>query len=110
MSWNYTDFQKWIAEGCRKDIAEIVHTIDLSDNRLTTLPDSLSLFTNLRELNLSENRLTSLARPQSGLTSLPNSISTKIDTSHRNQLPPCLGNDFVHYFPYLGNILIISRK
>ena len=85
MSWYYIDFQKWIEIGCPKDIAERVNVFNLRGNRLTTLPDSISLLINLRNLNLDGNQLTSLARPLCGLTSLarplcglttlPNSIS-----------------------------------
>ena len=87
MSWNYTDFKKWIEAGCDDDVAKTVRKLtsvviavqgglttlddsisrltnlrilDLSNNYLTTLPDSLSALTNLRILYLSGNRLESL--------------------------------------------------
>ena len=66
MTWKYADFQKWIASGREKDVAETVRNLFLYNNQLTTLPDSISDLTNLRKLYLDWNQLTTL--------------------------PPCLGN------------------
>ena len=104
MSWNYSDFQKWITNGCEKDIAEKIHTLNLRSNNLNTFPDSIFILTNLRELyldnnflrtvpvsislltnlcelDLSSNRLTSFARPE-GLTTFPRLNFTSNKSSH----------------------------
>ena len=59
MHWNHDDFQKWIESGCQKNNVE---TLDLSLNELETIPDSISLLTNLCELNLDKNQLETIPR------------------------------------------------
>ena len=81
MSWNNTDLQKWIKNGCpdsphvqllnliRNDLLYLTDSIStlvnlrslyLSQNRLLTVPDSISILTNLQELALGENFITIL--------------------------------------------------
>ena len=70
MYWNYYDFQKWIDDGCKKDVAEQISILSLSGNRLETLPDSISALTNLNTLWLTGNRLTTIPDSISALTNL----------------------------------------
>ena len=80
MSWNYDNLQNWITFGCPNASAEVVHTLDLSHNQLTSfacpqdgltsLPDSIFLLKNLLTLDLSENKLTTLPDSISALTIL----------------------------------------
>ena len=71
MSWNYTNFKKWIESGCEKDVAETVHKLSIGGNDITTIiTASISLFTNLHTLNLGENRLTTLPDSIFALTNL----------------------------------------
>ena len=70
MHWNYFDFEKWISEGCKKDVAENVRALDMRWNQLTTNPDSISALTNLHTLSISANKLTTLPDSISALTNL----------------------------------------
>ena len=36
MSWDYSDFQKWITSGCQKDIAQPIDELDISGNNLVS--------------------------------------------------------------------------
>ena len=113
MSWNYTDFKKWINSGCPQDIADTVITLSLYDNNLTTLPESFGQLVNLEELSLNSNNLTTLPDSFGQLVNLRWFYLTK---NNLTTLPECVGqlvnlrildisyNKLTTLQPLLGNL------
>ena len=97
MSWTYTDFKKWIDSGCpektpqgRTDLvdADTVHSLNLSDNNFSTLPECIGQLTNLRTLSLSRNNLTTLPECIGQLVKLE---KLYLYTNNFSILPECVG-------------------
>ena len=71
-----------------------LQTLDLSDNQLTTLPESIGKLTNLQELNLGYNQLTTLPESIGQLTNLQelylyNTQLTTLPPEIEKMLPNC---------------------
>jgi Leucine-rich repeat (LRR) protein len=88
--WTLNEFDNWIQQGSDINLAINVTTLNLNDNQLTTLPDSIGNLTNLEKLILDNNQLTTLPNSIGNLTNLEtlfldnNQLTTTLPDSIEN--------------------------
>ena len=88
MSWTCTEFKQWIDGGCDESKAKEVHTLDLGDNALSSLPECVGQLANLDTLYLSYNALSSLPECVGQLANLH---SLYLSYNNLTNLPECVG-------------------
>ena len=72
MKWNYNDLINWIEDGCDKLIGNTITELNISGNKLTTLPQEICNLINLQNFSCSINKL----------TILPSEIGNLINLQH----------------------------
>jgi hypothetical protein len=114
--WKYTEFTTWIENGSDPEVGKTCTELDLSNQKLTSLPDSIGNLINLKEFYCNINNLTSLP------DSIGNLINLQKFYCNNNQiifLPASLGNlrqltDFyysdnpIEYIP--PNVLRLTQR
>ena len=72
MEWNYKDFENWLKNGCDKVVGNTIIKLNISNNKLTTLPPEIGNLINLQVINCSGNNLTTLPPEIGNLINLQN--------------------------------------
>ena len=67
MMWNYRDLQNWIDNGCDKDVAQQVITLNISNNKLKNIPKEIRNLTQLEYFFCIHNQITEIPKEISNL-------------------------------------------
>ena len=57
MMWYYRDLENWINNGCDKDVAKQVITLDISCKKLENIPKEISYLIQLQKLSCVQNEI-----------------------------------------------------
>jgi hypothetical protein len=87
--WKYTEFTTWIENGCDPEVGKTCTELDLSKQKLASLPDSIGNLINLQTFNCSYNKLTSLPKSIGNLINLQ---TFNCSINNLTSLPASLGN------------------
>ena len=75
MKWFYKDLTEWIKNGCDKVVGDTITELNISGNKLTTLPKEIGNLINLQHFDCHLNNLTTLPQEIGKLNNLQHFVS-----------------------------------